>query len=84
MLDMPDKASRIKWGKHGIFKGKIYKKSDASFFVESSLHEAKDILRIAKKPVFCVETMQMMTYVESPGYIKLRGWYWWVRRLFHV
>lgn len=65
LLDMPDKLTRMNWGKHGEYKGKIYKDSPAVLFVESSLHEAKDIVRIAKKPVFCIETMSMMNYREN-------------------
>lgn len=65
LLDLPDKKSRMRWGKHGEFKGKIYKDSDAILFIESSLHEAKEIVKIAKKSVFCTETMSMMNYEEN-------------------
>lgn len=82
MLDMPDKASRQKWGKHGIYKGLVYKDSNAPIFVESSLKEARDILKTSKKTVFCTETMAMLYYTESPLYIRLRGLYWRLRRLF--
>lgn len=60
MLDLPSKEERLKWGKHGYYKGEYYKKSNSYFFVESSLHEAKQIAEIAKKPVFCIETFSMI------------------------
>lgn len=83
MLDLPDKETRIKWGKHGVFKGKIYKDSNAPFFVESSYREAKDILRISKKTVFCVETMTMMNYKRNPFFEKLKRAYWKLGNIIH-
>lgn len=59
LLDLPSKEERIKWGKHGVFKGEIYKKSDNILFVESSLSEAMEICRISGKQVFCTETFEM-------------------------
>lgn len=40
----------------GEFKGDYYKNNDYKLFVESSEHQAKIILEIANKPVYCVET----------------------------
>ena len=68
MLDMASKEERQKWGKHGIYKGEIYRDGDYKLFVESSLHEAKDIFKVSHKPVFCTETMEMIsekTFAES-------------------
>lgn len=61
MLDMKTKKERQRWGKHGIYKGEIYKNGDYCLFVESSLHEAQDIFKTSHKPVFCTETMQMLS-----------------------
>ena len=55
------KEERQKWGKHGVFKGRIYRDGDFTLFVESSLSEAMDIYKVAHKPVFCTETMQMIS-----------------------
>lgn len=60
MLDLPTKEDRIKWGKHGEFKGKIYKQSENILFVESSLAEARIICKTSGKQVFCTETMSML------------------------
>lgn len=79
MLDLPNKQARLKWGKHGKYKGEQYKKSNAILFVESSLHEAKDILSVAKKPVFCIETMSLMNYTEPHWRTFLRKHYWKMR-----
>ncbi len=56
MLDMPTKADRVKWGKHGEYKGEYYKESNCNLFIESSLRQANTIAKISRKPVFCVET----------------------------
>lgn len=59
MLDFPDKESRVSWGKHGIYKGEVYRDGSYELFVESSLAEARDIVAVSHKPVFCTETFQM-------------------------
>ena len=70
MLDLPDKATRQKWGKHGEYKGNIYKKSDRILFIESSLEEAKTILQISEKPVFCIENFSMLNHESIFDYSK--------------
>ncbi|MCF0124965.1 MAG: phosphoribosyl transferase [Clostridia bacterium] len=65
LLNLPSKKDRLVWGRHGEFKGKIYRKSNATLFVESSLHEAKKIFKIAKKPVFCIETFSMLNVCDT-------------------
>lgn len=70
MLDLPDKAARQAWGRHGIYKGEVYKESDCCLFVESSLKEAVEIARISGKPVFCTETFSMIN--PNANYEKLR------------
>jgi uncharacterized HAD superfamily protein/hypoxanthine phosphoribosyltransferase len=61
MLDLPSKAERQRLGVHGSFKGEFYKKSDARLFIESEPAQAEVIARISGKPVFCVETQQMIS-----------------------
>lgn len=65
MLDLPDKATRMKWGKHGFYKGEVYEKSDCSLFIESSLREALQIVQSTRKPVFCTETMSVLQQGSS-------------------
>lgn len=60
MLDFPDKAARLRWGKHGEYKGLFYKKSNANLFIESSLSQAITIANISHKPVICVETNSLI------------------------
>ena len=67
MLNMRTREERIAWGQHGRYKGEVFAKSDAAFFVESSLAQAKQIIKIAKKPVFCTENFQMLTYQKEVG-----------------
>ena len=61
MLDLPDKASRVIWGKHGEYKGEYYKNSDCQLFIESSRHEAAVIVKNANKPVICIETNELLS-----------------------
>lgn len=61
MLDLPSKAERQRLGVHGTFKGEIYKSSDARLFIESEPAQAEKIAEISGKPVFCVETQQMIS-----------------------
>lgn len=60
MLDMPSKEERIKWGKHGEYKGSIYKRSSNILFIESSLAEANEICRVSGKMVFCTENFELL------------------------
>lgn len=60
MLDLPDKKSRAKWAKYGEFKASVYNQSNNILFFESSFEQANDICRITGKPVFCVDTKQMI------------------------
>ncbi len=61
MLDFPDKATRVAWGKHGEYKGKYYaQRQDCSLFIESSYAQAVEIAKISGKPVYCVESNSMI------------------------
>ena len=74
MLDFPDKETRVKWGKHGEYKGQVYKKCDNYLFVESSLVQAKKIFEITNKPVFCIENFSMINNesVLNKSYSKIK------------
>ena len=78
LLDMKTKEERIKWGKHGEYKARVYKESDNILFVESSLKQAKIIARISHKPVFCTETFEMI-YIKG-----LKKWIQELAHSFHV
>lgn len=60
MLDLPSKKARLRWGKHGQWKGGIYAGSQDSLFYESSLSQAVAIRNESLKPVFCTETMEFV------------------------
>lgn len=60
MLNMASKAERLRWGKHGKYKGEIYKKSPCILFVESSWKQAKEIAKVSNKDVFCTENFTMI------------------------
>ena len=60
LLNLPNGASRRKWGKYGEYKASEYKKADYLLFIESSLNEARIIKEKTGKSVFCVELMRMI------------------------
>ena len=66
MMDYPDKKARMKAGKHGAYKAEVYKRSGAQLFVESSLHQARQIASESGQKVFCVDTMQMIYPDATP------------------
>lgn len=62
LLDFPDKAARVNWGRHGEYKALCYKKSGATLFIESSDRQAQIIARLSHKPVLCVQTNELLDY----------------------
>ena len=71
MLNLPDKASRLLWNKHGEYKGEYYKqKQDCIIFIESSLTQAKKIAEISNKQVYCVQTNEMIEYCPEKSIVK--------------
>lgn len=66
MLDLPDKKSRLSWGKHGEYKANYYFKSSDTLFIESSLCQAEIIANISSKPVICIETNELIEKKEPP------------------
>jgi uncharacterized HAD superfamily protein/adenine/guanine phosphoribosyltransferase-like PRPP-binding protein len=61
MTDYPDKATRVRDGKHGENKANYYRSTTSLLFVESSLHQAKTIVQLTGKSVFCTETREMLS-----------------------
>jgi uncharacterized HAD superfamily protein len=66
MLDMPTKAARLKWGKHGDYKGEYFKKSNCNLFIESSYRQALTIAKISHKDVICIETNSIINILSLP------------------
>ena len=60
MMNFPNKEARIKANCHAAFKAKIYNRTQARLFIESSLKQALEITKITKKPVLCLENQQMV------------------------
>lgn len=65
MLDMPDKNSRVKWNKHGEYKGIFFATHDHSLFIESSLSQAQKISNMSRKPVICIESNSIVYPSDS-------------------
>ncbi|HEX2536427.1 MAG TPA: phosphoribosyltransferase family protein [Chitinophagaceae bacterium] len=62
MLDLPDKATRIRMGAAATFKAEEYKKRPQSkLFIESAPHQAETIFQLTGKPVYCVDTNEMLS-----------------------
>lgn len=60
MIDLPNKEARKAANCHGSFKAEVYADLDADLFIESNPHQAWEIAERTGKPVFCVDTMQMV------------------------
>ena len=59
MMDLPDKKTRRRLGNHAEYKAKIYNKTKAKFFIESSREEAEKIAKLSGKDVYCLETNEI-------------------------
>lgn len=75
MLDLPDMEARQKANNHAAHKAETYKSKPYVLFVESSLEQAREINRIAKKPVLCTENFDMIFESESILYNLRSGKY---------
>ena len=73
MLALNTREERIRWGRHGEFKGTLYKESNAMLFIESSYQEAKEIVRVSHKPVFCTESFSLLTWEKEAPYFQVLG-----------
>ena len=68
MLDLPSKEERQKRRAHATHKASYYNKNkDLIMFFESSKNQAVDIMKKTGKPVFVVDTNEMI----NPGWIDL-------------
>lgn len=68
MLDLPDMKARQKLNNHAAFKAEVYCSGPHILFVESEMRQAIEINRIAKKPVLCTATFEMIYDSESVVY----------------
>jgi len=66
MMNLPNKKTRQKLGDHAEYKAKIYNKTKASFFLESSTKQASEIAKISGKDVYCLEE----NIIYSPDLLK--------------
>ena len=75
LLDLPDKEARMRANSHAAHKAKTYASKPYVLFIESSLSQAIEINRIAKKPVLCTENFEMIFDAESVLYNLKSGKY---------
>ncbi|MEI7662526.1 MAG: phosphoribosyltransferase family protein [Bacteroidota bacterium] len=75
LLDLPDKEARMRANSHAVHKAKTYMNKQYVLFIESSLSQAIEINRIAKKPVLCTENFEMIFDAESVMYNLKSGKY---------
>lgn len=59
MLDLPDQAARRQMRPFGGFKAEVFRRSGASFFIESDAGQARQIARLSGKPVLSIEGPRM-------------------------
>lgn len=67
MMNLPNKEARVASGSHANYKARVYKKFNANLFIESSLNQAREIVRLTGKPALCVETGEML----NPGHFAI-------------
>jgi len=60
MMDYPDMEARREAGDHAAYKANVYTETGASLVIESSPHQALEILDRTNKPVYCYETNEML------------------------
>lgn len=62
MLDLPSAAERRRLNMHRQFKADVYRSDPhAILFIENEEYQAREIMRLTGKPVFCLETNEMYT-----------------------
>jgi uncharacterized HAD superfamily protein/adenine/guanine phosphoribosyltransferase-like PRPP-binding protein len=62
MLDLPSKEARQRTGSHAAFKAEVYGRTpDALLFIESERDQARDISRLAGKPVLSLGSQELFT-----------------------
>ncbi|WP_157980931.1 phosphoribosyltransferase family protein [Aliidiomarina shirensis] len=60
MLDLPNMQVRQEQNNHAEHKGLFYKNSATELFIESDYRQSIEIAKIANKPVYCVDTNEMI------------------------
>jgi orotate phosphoribosyltransferase len=60
LMNLPNKEARLASNSHAAFKAEIYKSTNAILFIESSIHQAWEIAKIANSAVLCFETNKMI------------------------
>lgn len=61
MLDLPSKEERLRQNRHASHKADYYRQSGCRLFIESEVGQSTSITRLTGKPVYCVDSQQMMT-----------------------
>ena len=66
MLDLPDRAARMRLGNYGAFKAEVYSaRKDALLFIESDRSQSVRINELTGRPVFCVDDMNYYPQVQK-------------------
>ncbi|UXZ55433.1 hypothetical protein LOS15_05225 [Halomonas sp. 7T] len=82
MLDLPSKDERKRLGDRSLHKGLFYKKHNYNFFIESSSWQAKNIVKISGKAVYCCEDNRIYTPTNEASMNNDRGYS--TKYIFHV
>lgn len=74
MMDAESAEERRRIGNHARFKAEIFKNTkDAMWFIESEAEQAKEISKLTKKAVFCINSQEFLR--DSWKY----SWLWRIR-----
>lgn len=73
MMPLPDKETKARLGNAPRYKADFYRASGAAIFIESNDSEARRIMRYAKRPVLCTDTMTLyQDWVTDTGRVIAR------------
>lgn len=77
MLDLPDKATRMKMNNRGAYKAEAFRqRKHCTIFIESERRQAQEIFELSGKIVYCVGTNEMytpQTYAALARQVKKRS-----------
>lgn len=79
MMQYPNKQVRIQANRYAEFKAEIYAGRNAELFIESSAEQARSIVRLTNRSVFCVDTREMLVPSVLPVKKFMRAFVWRLR-----
>jgi len=67
MMDLPTREARVRSDSHASYKAEIYRRTNATLFIESAYTQAVRIAGLSRKDVLCSETWELVRPDEWRG-----------------